>query len=1199
MNYTKHMRHVLAAGAATIALVGAANAQAGTEDEVALAQALNNFAAEADIEILFEPALVAQYSVSPSGDGDANGGLEGLLAGTGLTADEIADDVFVIRASSESASEAAGTEAEPVEPVEVEPEPAEPVLTPTSAPEPAGQRAGALRPGRLRGAVLDETTGAGLAGAIVTLEGTDQSVATNTRGEYRFSAVPPGQYRLVVDYLGLNKQSAIVEVEPSESTVQDFQLPYRMDTITVFGSRSSLAQALNQQRSASNASTVVAADLLGSFPAETVSEALRRVPGVAFERDDATGEGARVSVRGFNSEAINIQLNGLELQGTGIERTVDLSSFLADNISQITIQKSLLPSQEATGSGGLVEIETRSGLDYDGKYFSVGLEREQSFEDSFGDELQASLVGAYEFTPDFGVVGTLQFRETDRSNLDVSILGDLPAVLPAGYTSLFLIPESYNFPFDAETPARLLDGGNFTDRQRKEENISGSLNFAWDIADHTSLRLDAQYIQQDVDAFTTRSTMSFLSSTIDMPVEELGGEVRRRNYIRALRPTVGVIEENSTESVTSLAFRGETNIDAWTFNYKLGYTDTERDRQIYDMSFLSDQATNIDDLVNSDTAVYATDDDAAMTERLVDGAVFLAGDGIPVLSLSDLGRELIFDPATYYLFSGSYADTTSPTESLTAEASSRYTFSSGLLDYVEVGAKVTETERANSDDILSNSNVTASDSYTRIVGQNTYLGDLISNPFYSRSFADVGVGGYAAPFVRSGTAKDIFAQLPGFVEDDPNTPENEARFNYTNRVADPIEVPGSISPSIVTEDKLALYLESMLTVGRLEVVGGVRFEQTDRASTAVTSPSIRLDVPGSVYEPRETLINAGLVRFDQIGGTDETWTPSLLATWRQTDQLVARFGYFRSTTNPDIRLISRPSQLFLDLRESNARATIREPNPDLDPTIVDNFDIDIAYYFKDNPGLLRAAFFLKETSNNFTSVLLADESANIRERVLAELEPLAASRPDLLDLPDDTEFFLNRPRNGEGGKVYGVEVEAIRQLDFLPMDTPAWVENIQLLGNVTWTDGDFETLVSARDDNGDAITLALDRPFLRQSEWSGTASVSYEDKGFSSRLIYSWQSESVAAYDEFNLNTVIPDYDTLDLRLSYAWGGKSGGPSYVVFMESDDLLTDPETADVRTGTGSTNGDGSEDFFYATGLQFSGGRTFTLGAKVTF
>lgn len=92
-------------------------------------------------------------------------------------------------------------------------------------------------------------------------------------------------------------------------------------------------------------------------------------------------------VCGFSSEAIQVQLNGLELQGSDTSRTIDLSGFLADNISEIRIQKSLLPSHEASGSGGLVEIETKSGLDYGDFAFNFSVEGEANAKTVYGDEI--------------------------------------------------------------------------------------------------------------------------------------------------------------------------------------------------------------------------------------------------------------------------------------------------------------------------------------------------------------------------------------------------------------------------------------------------------------------------------------------------------------------------------------------------------------------------------------------------------------------------------------------------------------------------------------------------------------------------------------------------------------------------------------------------------------------------------------------
>jgi len=449
--------------------------------------------------------------------------------------------------------------------------------------------------------------------------------------------------------------------------------------------------------------------------------------------------------------------------------------------------------------------------------------------------------------------------------------------------------------------------------------------------------------------------------------------------------------------------------------------------------------------------------------------------------------------------------------------------------------------------------------------------------------------------VRADLVEDFFRQIAALAKDDPSTPQNEARFNYNNYAAlTPIESTSALFPNRTKEDRTATYLEGMVRFGKLDLVGGARYERVKRDTVAVLSPSIQLDQPGFVYEPRTTFVEAGLVDFVPLSGTQNTLTPSLLATYRASDSLVVRLGYFRSTVHPDFRMLTRSPQVFLDMRQPAPRGTIREANPGLKPTKTDNYDLDIAYYFKENPGLVRAAFFLKEVSNNFTSVLLADQSNDsVKERILEMLSPLQKTRPDLLELPDNMEFFLNRPENGEGGRIYGIELEVIRQLDFLP----GFWKNFSVLGNVTFTDGDVPTDISARNDAGEAIVISYDRALKDQSRWSGTASIAYEQGGFSGRLIYSYQSESVTDFDEHNLNVIVPEYDTLDLRLSYSFDGGLG--RYTVFLEGDDLLNGAKDADIRRAIAPTFGQGSPDFFFPTTLQFNGGRTLTLGVRATF
>ena len=1179
-----------------------AAAQSATANAQDLGSVLNQFATQANVEIMFSPELVSNRStVANEFSGSPRNDLNKILVGTGLTYEEPSEDVFVIRKATNDATPNASNNLLDVEQRSIN-------ATNNSEAQSASSTSANNQinedapTGQINGQVLDALSGQPLAGAIIRIDGTDNVASTDVRGFYRFGAAPAGEYNITVSYLGNDSQTQRVKVTSGEGITQDFSLSNPVETVTVYGNRSSLQQALNQQRAASNSAAVVASDLLGTFPAETISEALRRVSGVTFARDDNTGEGDRVSVRGFNSSAINVQLNGIDLQGTGTDRSIDLSGFLTDNIKQVVIQKSLLPSQEANGSGGLVEIETRSGLDYGEKYFSVAAELENPVDSAYGDEFEFSTTGAIKLTDDFGMSATVQIRETDAQNYNVNQLQTVTPVLPEGFTSLFRVPESFNYPFDAAFDEPLYTGANYISRQREESNLTMSLNFAYDWGDHSRLRLDLQAIENDTDFSDARTTAGFLTSNLDMPVPELNNEVRRRTSIRSFRPTMGISDRTEKLSTRSISFRGETNLESWTFNYTLGLSKVEKERLANSVSLLSDQNAALGDLLDPSGLVFNPDDDAAMTPRLVDGAVRFEGDNIPVLALSEAGQAEFMNPENYYATFATYADAIDTTDAYVFELSARHHFDKGPFEYIEIGGKFDDRERNNSDDVLSTTNISSTRTYSRVAGTTANINTLNPNGFVSLNLGDIGLDQTNIASISPGSAAAFVNAIDDLTFDDPNTDANEAFFRLTDRTnLDPIEEAGAASPALIQEEILAAYIESKLILGDVEVIGGVRYQEETRVGRAISTPSIRLDLPGFRNEPRATFIEAGLIDFVDTSSVQETWTPSLIANYRPNEKVVIRGAYFRSTVHPSIDKIARPQQILLDLRPAFARATIREPNPDLQPSKTDNYDLDFSYYFDENPGLVRLGLFYKEISNNFSNTLVGDEetSAQVRDRVLATLAPLSAINPDLLALPDDAEFFINQPRNGEGGEIYGAEFEIIRQLDFFPDDWPEFIENFSILANATYTKSDFEDLEQARDDEGESITIALDRPLLRQSEWARNASIRYEDGPFSGSLIYTYQSESALGYDEFNLNSIIPEFDTLDLRMSYTFDATASRPQIIVFFEGDDILTSSEDADERRGIGSEFGDGNVDYFFPTIRQFNGGRRFTLGASVRF
>ncbi|XUU60574.1 TonB-dependent receptor [Erythrobacter sp. HA6-11] len=1125
-----------------------------------LETALDQFAQVSSADLLYSSVLVeGKQSTRVSGTFTPAEALRRMLSGTGLTATQVSQSTFSLREAG----------------------------TPDRADSTQSQVSGIVR---------SAATGTALPGARVEVVGTDLVANTDDRGFFYFPSVAQSASDLRITYLGEPSVLYPIPDNAFDRTRIGIAFGEASNDIVVVGYLSSLQKSLNQQLRATNNSTVISSDLLGSFPAENVPEALRRVPGVAFGRDDATGEGNRITVRGFSSEAINVQLNGLELQGTGFERTIDLSGFLADNISEITIQKSLLPSMESTGSGGLVEIETKSGLDYDGLTAQIGIESENTLSGGFGDEFQINGLVSARLTDNFGVVATLQYRETDRRNFDADVAGVIPQVLPSGFTALFRVPGSQQFPFDPEFNSQLETGVSYLRRDREEENFTASLNFAWDVSDSTSLRLDLQRIQRDSFAETARTTASFLTTAVDMPIPELDGEVRRRTTLRSLRPNLAFNVTDLEARQDTVSLRGTTNLDRWVFNYKAGYQYAVSRSNNTNLSALGNQATNLTDLISSDTIVINPDDDIAMTPRVVGGGVIFQPNGLPVLSLSQAGLDYLNDPANYSLTSASRTLTDSPTDAYTLEGSARYLPAQSWFDYIEVGAKWDRSERGANDDVFattSTGSLLSVESYLRIFGRNTGLDAFGDGLVDTQGLGQIGADTFRAPFIVGDAVDAIFDGLPGFLADDPNTPENEERFRFTDRRnLDPILDSGGLVPTKTIEDRTAGYLETQFTFGDFEFVGGGRYERIFRSGQTITAPSVRPAVGAS--EPRETFVDAGLVEFSDLSGTQEIFTPSLIMNYRPQDNIVARFAYFRSTVNPDFRLIRRPRQISIDLRPTVNRAIIREANPDLRPTKTDNFDFDLSYYFTDSPGLVRVGFFYKDVKNNFTNVFFLDGAdTTVRDEILDTFGSLATDRPDLVAFDADTQFLRNRPENGEGGEIYGVELEAIRQLTFLP----GRLSNFTFLGNLTWTQGDFPTLVSGRDDDGNLTQFELNRFLEDQPEWIYNASLSYAEGGFEGRVIYTYQSATASNFQVNGIDTVLPSYDTLDLRLSYTFD--AGGSNFTVYLQGDDMLNSGKDIDLRRAFSSEFGGGSADFFFPDGYQFNGGRTLTAGIRARF
>ncbi|HEX9973550.1 MAG TPA: carboxypeptidase-like regulatory domain-containing protein, partial [bacterium] len=175
--------------------------------------------------------------------------------------------------------------------------------------------------GIIKGRVVDSETGDALPGTNVSIKGTNMGAATDLKGYYTVTNVPPGQFTLKVTYIGYESQEMTIFVPSGETVVQDFKLKYGQvlqgETVVVTAQASGQLAAINQQLSSKTISNIVSAARIKELPDVNAAESIGRLPGVSIQRSG--GEANKVEVRGLNPKYNLVTVNGVELPATGSE----------------------------------------------------------------------------------------------------------------------------------------------------------------------------------------------------------------------------------------------------------------------------------------------------------------------------------------------------------------------------------------------------------------------------------------------------------------------------------------------------------------------------------------------------------------------------------------------------------------------------------------------------------------------------------------------------------------------------------------------------------------------------------------------------------------------------------------------------------------------------------------------------------------
>lgn len=230
--------------------------------------------------------------------------------------------------------------------------------------------------GSLTGRVINQATGDYLRNAIVTVPGTNISATAEAGGYYRLNGVPAGTVKIAVSYTGLDSQEVSVQVAPGQTVTKDIALSsstytetLKLDQFIVATSREGNAKAIMDQRTSVNVKKVISSDAMGNVSEGNVGEFLKLMPGVSMDYVESDTRAMRV--RGLNPKYATVLLDGMQpasagSSNVGTGRAFEFEQLSISSIETVELTKAPTPDQPSSVAG-TVNLRTKGAFDRKGR----------------------------------------------------------------------------------------------------------------------------------------------------------------------------------------------------------------------------------------------------------------------------------------------------------------------------------------------------------------------------------------------------------------------------------------------------------------------------------------------------------------------------------------------------------------------------------------------------------------------------------------------------------------------------------------------------------------------------------------------------------------------------------------------------------------------------------------------------------------
>lgn len=873
-----------------------------------------------------------------------------------------------------------------------------------------------------------------------------------------------------------------------------------IEQITVTGIRGSVLKSLNVKRGSEGIVDAITSEELGKFPDQNVAESLQRITGVAITRSRG-GDGQFVTVRGLGEEFNAVTFNNRLIATENAGREFSFDVIASELISEAQVFKSPTASQGDGSIGGRVNVNSAKPFDNPGLHFagSIAGQYDEISEDT-GPKLSAVLSNTWD-DDKFGVLASFTFQERESRTDILESIGFSRFDVDANNS---VDDPNDDVPVIAEDVRLTSVAGSVARQTRKR--TGATLAFQYAVDDNSTLTFDTLYTKLESPS-TVVGYSFFPSGTVTPGSIRLNDANPAQVIAHQTSPDFNDIvgRENVTDTDTIMVGANWEfdNGDNWKANIDLAWSKAEGTRDNVGSAggsgsfFVLNYPVGQVDYENADGGVPNFD--------------FRAQNGSgPLVPFSQL------DAASAR---PSFARNT------TAEVKDEILSFKGdfgyLLDSGEILFGFDYVDREKTSRVLENINQCAFCGSTETIQDRApgLVGDFFT--VFDDDFLRDASGNVprAFPVFDLDSLRELFdiaaqegvATAPDGVSSALTTEFNPAASNVLSET--------------VTGAYVQLNADGELGNFTYNFNAGVRFAYTELESVGAGAEITSIElIDGNNQNIRTVTSDRSLSNnyFDVL--------PSFNLNIDLSDELLYRIAFSRSLARPTLTDLS--TKFAVTSTNAGAEA-IEAGNPGLEAVRSNNFDMSLEWYGEDDLSG-SAAFFYKDISGFITNrnSIVPFTVNNVLDLRLAEGSQQVG--------PQDFNFFVSQPENGDSAEIYGLELAA----------TKVFENGFGVSANLTLTESE---LISA----GEKTDLE------NISDTSYNLAGFYENDGLQVQVSLNHRGDYLfSTAGEGALPEIVDDYTQIDASISYEINENITIFAEGINLTSEEFFRYSETKDI-------------------------------------